>query len=64
MTTVMMMWAGVAVLAAVALVFSALWLADARRANRVAADPERTHPPRPWLRARRDRASHRGRRRA
>jgi hypothetical protein len=56
------LWAGIAVLAVVALAFTALWFADARRANRVAADPERVKPRRPWLLSRR--AAHRGHRHA
>jgi hypothetical protein len=58
------LWAAIAVLAMVTLAFTAVWLADARRANRVATDPERVSQRRPWLLSRRAQATHRGRRHA
>jgi hypothetical protein len=48
MSTAAMLTIGIVILIAVALIFMALWVADARRADRVASDPERTGQGRRW----------------
>lgn len=48
MTTTAMLAIGIGVLIVIALIFTALWIADARRADRVASDPERVNRGRRW----------------
>lgn len=46
-----MMLAGVGLLVLVAVAFMVLWIADAHRADRIAADPERVPRWRRWSRS-------------